>query len=203
MGECTITAVDTVTLSSILKEMGWPSSLPGGEGAPQIVSSVNGVNFNICFGTKATAEKGWTDFTISAPFSFEQEISPVVVPFWNRRNRFARVYRTDRRLFLDMDIFVSGGVSEAHLKYQFGVWAEIARMFLHHLRADQAVLERYNAAGNGALARSVDRAGTRAPATSPETPSLDGSTAAQRGTPADLAMQDVNEENSEQDIKPA
>ena len=203
MDERMISAVDADGISSLLREMGWPATPAGNEAVPRIVSSANGVNFNVCFGTKATSEKGWTDLTISARFSFDQEISPVVVPFWNRRHRFARVYRTDTQLFLDMDVVVSGGVSRAHLKHQFAVWADIARMFLRHLRADQAVLARYNAAGNGAAARPVvDTAGTNGPAGAPGTPPPDRRSTGERTEPADRAMRDANDEGCEQDIEP-
>lgn len=155
MGERLIETVNATTIAALLKQMGWPASPAGGKDAPRIVSTVNGVNFNICFGTKAPGKAGWTDFTLSAPFSIDQQISPVVSAFWNRRNRFARVYRTDTHIFLDMDVVVHSGVSEAHMKHQLAVWSDISHMFLRHLRADQAVLARYNAAQGEAAGRPV------------------------------------------------
>src|SRR5690606_37053498 len=112
---------------------------------PQLVSAVNGVNFNIRVGTAAKDKAGWTDFTISAPFTVDQEVSPVVGAFWNRRNRFARVYRVNEQLFLDMDMVFTGGVSRDHIKYLLAIWSDVSRLFVEHLRQDHAVLARYKA----------------------------------------------------------
>lgn len=145
MAESLITEVTADSIQALLRELGWQTTLAGTKDAPQVVSAVNGVNFNVRFGTEAKGKRGWTDFTISAPFSVDQEISPYISVLWNRRNRFARVYRTDTQIFLDMDVVVSGGVGKANLKYQFAVWSDIARLFVRHLKADHAVLARYKA----------------------------------------------------------
>lgn len=172
MGERLIETVDATSVASLLKEAGWPVSPSDNTDVPQIVSATDGVSFNICFGTKAAGAAGWTDFTMSAPFSIDQQISPVVGAFWNRRNRFARVYRTDKQIFLDMDIIVHGGVSHAYLRYQLAVWSDLVRLFLRHLRADQAVLARHAAVQGDAavdsLAKTDGANNGRAPA--PDTP---------------------------------
>ena len=160
MGEHTIDSVNPSTIGALLKELGWPASLNGTRDAPQIVSAVNGINFSISFGTKASARGNWTDFTISAPFSIDQRISPVIGAFWNRRNRFARVYRADTQLFLDMDVVVCGGVDQGHLKYQFALWSDLAGMFVRHLRADQALLAHYDAMASDASARPAEETKT-------------------------------------------
>ncbi|MEI5677093.1 MULTISPECIES: YbjN domain-containing protein [unclassified Mesorhizobium] len=143
-------------LAEILGECGWKVTLEGNDEAPRIASAVNGVNFNIHFGTRCTDGDGWTDFTVSAPFAIDEEISSVLGAFWNRRNRFARVYRTDKQLLIEMDVIVAGGVSRDHLKYQFAVWNDLTTLFLRHLKADHAVLARQSAA----RAAGLESAGT-------------------------------------------
>ena len=69
MDERLLEIVDVTIITTLLKEMNWPISLFGENHSRQLVSAVNGVNFNICFGTRAADEAGWTDFTLSAPFS--------------------------------------------------------------------------------------------------------------------------------------
>ena len=170
MSERLIETVNATTIASLLKQMGWPVSPAGDKDAPQIVSAVNGVNFNICFGTQAAGNGGWTDLTLSAPFSIDQQISPLVSAFWNRRNRFARVYRTDTHIFLDMDIVVHGGVTDVHLKHQLVVWSDLALLFLRHLRADQAVLVRYNATQNNGADKPAKAAGTNGHAAASDAP---------------------------------
>lgn len=141
-----ISRVTSELLAEILGECGWKATLEGNNEALRIVSAVNGVNFNVHFGTKCIDGDGWTDFTISAPFAIDQEISSVLGAYWNRRNRFARVYRTENQLLIEMDVIVAGGVTRDHLKYQLAVWSDLTRLFLRHLRADHAVLVRRNAA---------------------------------------------------------
>ncbi len=140
-----IARVTSGLLAEILGECGWNATIEGNSEALRIVSAVNGVNFNIHFGTKCIDGDGWTDFTISAPFAIDQEISSVLGAFWNRRNRFARVYRTDKQLLIEMDVIVAGGVRREHLKYQLAVWSDLTRLFLRHLKADHAVVVRQNA----------------------------------------------------------
>lgn len=144
-----ISAFTTATVQELLREIGWEAGLAGTKEQPQVVSAVADVKFNIRFGTTSIDGNGWTDFTISAPFTVDQEVSPVVGAFWNRRNRFARVYRTRDQLLLDMEVVAAGGVTRAHVKYLFAVWADVAHLFVRHLRADHAVLARYKTASTG------------------------------------------------------
>lgn len=166
MSKDIISAVTAATVQELLREAGLEASLAGTKEQPQVVSAVAGVNFNIRFGTPAKDGSGWTDFTISAPFTVDQEVSPVIGAFWNRRNRFARVYRTHDQLFLDMDVVVAGGVTRAHVNYLFAVWADVAQLFVRHLRADHAVLARYKAAG-GKTASAAGKAATKAAGQTP------------------------------------
>lgn len=152
MSKDLISAVTTGTVQELLREAGLEVRLAGTKEQPQVVSAVAGINFNVRFGTPAKDGSGWTDFTFSAPFTVDQEVSPVIGAFWNRRNRFARVYRTQDQLLLDMDVIVAGGVTRAHVKYMAAVWADVAQLFVRHLRADHAVLARYKAAGGKASA---------------------------------------------------
>lgn len=157
MSDNLISRVTSDLLAEILGECGWRGALEGSGETLRIVSAVNDVNFNIYFGTKCIDGDGWTDFTISAPFVIDQEISSVLGAFWNRRNRFARVYRTDTQILIDMDVIVAGGVSRDHLAYQFAVWSDLTRLFLRHLKADHAVLARQNAARAAASLAGVQR----------------------------------------------
>lgn len=158
MADGLVTEVTAESVGDILREIGWKSASTGTKAAPQLVGAVEGVNFNVRFGARALGKGGWTDFTLSAPFTVDQAVSPVIGAFWNRRNRFARAYRTDAQLFLDMDVTVAGGVSRAHIKYQFAVWSDITRLFVRHLRADHAVLGHYSATRSHNVNRSTDRA---------------------------------------------
>jgi len=109
-------------------------------------------------------------------------VSPVIGAFWNRRNRFARVYRTQDQLLLDMDVVAAGGVTRAHVKYLFVVWTDVARLFVRHLRADHAVLARYKAAGGKpSAAAPAPKAAAQAPSAGP------GSDAARQLPPANAA----------------
>jgi hypothetical protein len=158
MADGLVTEVTAESVGDLLREIGWKSTSTGTKAAPQLVGTVEGVNFNVRFAARALGKGGWTDFTLSAPFTVDQAVSPVIGAFWNRRNRFARAYRTDAQLFLDMDVTVAGGVSRAHIKYQFAVWSDLTRMFVQHLRADHAVLGHYSASGSYIASRSTDRA---------------------------------------------
>ena len=161
MSKDLISTVTTGTVQELLREAGLEARLAGTKEQPQVVSTVAGINFNVRFGTPMKDGSGWTDFTFSAPFTVDQEVSPVIGAFWNRRNRFARVYRTQDQLLLDMDVIVAGGVTRPHVKYLIAVWADVAQLFVRHLRADHAVLARYKAAGGKA---SVAAPKTAAPA---------------------------------------
>lgn len=152
MSKDLISTVTTGTVQELLREAGLEARLAGTKEQPQVVSTVAGINFNVRFGTPMKDGSGWTDFTFSAPFTVDQEVSPVIGAFWNRRNRFARVYRTQDQLLLDMDVIVAGGVTRSHVKYLVAVWADVAQLFVRHLRADHAVLARYKAAGGKAAA---------------------------------------------------
>lgn len=163
MSKDLISTVTTGTVQELLREAGLEARLAGTKEQPQVVSTVAGINFNVRFGTPMKDGSGWTDFTFSAPFTVDQEVSPVIGAFWNRRNRFARVYRTQDQLLLDMDVIVAGGVTRSHVKYLVAVWADVAQLFVRHLRADHAVLARYKAAGgkpNAAAARTAAPAPT-------------------------------------------
>ena len=200
MGERLIKTVNAKTIAALLKQIGWPVSTAGDKAAPQIVSAVNGVNFNICFGTKAASHGDWTDFTISAPFSIDQQISPVVSAFWNRRNRFARVYRTDTHIFLDMDVVVHGGVSETHLKHQLAVWSDLARLFLRYLRADQAALTRYNATQDDSVDKPAKTARAKGRPAAPNSPLRPSQRTAQPTAPASPQHKKLK---PKQDVGPA
>jgi hypothetical protein len=164
MSKDLISTVTTGTVQELLREAGLEARLAGTKEQPQVVSAVAGINFNVRFGTPAKDGSGWTDFTFSAPFTVDQEVSPVISAFWNRRNRFARVYRTQDQLLLDMDVIVAGGVTRANVKYLTAVWADVAQLFVRHLRADHAVLARYKAAGGkAAAATSAPKAAAPAP----------------------------------------
>jgi len=152
MSKDLISTVTTGTVQELLREAGLEARVAGTKEQPQVVSTVAGINFNVRFGTPMKDGSGWTDFTFSAPFTVDQEVSPVIGAFWNRRNRFARVYRTQDQLLLDMDVIVAGGVTRPHVKYLIAVWADVAQLFVRHLRADHAVLARYKAAGGKASA---------------------------------------------------
>jgi len=181
MSTTIITHATIQDFQEIVKELGWQADLAGTKEQPQLISTVNGVNFNVRVGTRAAGSAGWSDFTISAQFRVDQEISPVVGSFWNRRNRFARVYRSGDQLFLDMDVVLGGGVTRNHIKYLFAIWSDVSRLFVQHLRADHAVLARYKAsrerpgvsaekrpaAGNGAAGgtSSAKRQATMKPVT--------------------------------------
>lgn len=180
MSKDLISTVTTGTVQELLREAGLEARLAGTKEQPQVVSAVAGINFNVRFGTPAKDGSGWTDFTFSAPFTVDQEVSPVIGAFWNRRNRFARVYRTQDQLLLDMDVIVAGGVTRAHVKYLTAVWADVAQLFVRHLRADHAVLARYKAAGGKAAAA------TSAPKASAPTAGA-GSDAARQRPPANAA----------------
>ncbi len=179
MSKDLITVFTTGTVQELLRDAGLEARLAGTKEQPQVVSSVAGISFNIRFGTPAKDGSGWTDFTISAPFTVDQEVSPVIGAFWNRRNRFARVYRTQDQLLLDMDVVAAGGVTRAHVKYLFVVWTDVARLFVRHLRADHAVLARYKAAGGKpSAAAPAPKAAAPAPSAGP------GSDAARQLPPA-------------------
>ena len=154
-----ITAVTPASLLQILKEIDLTGSLVGTREAPRIASEVSGVHFNLCFGTRCKQEPGWTDFTLSAPFMIDQEVSPLLGSFWNRRNRFTRAYRIDSQIMLDMDVIVGGGVWVDNLKYQFAIWKDMVNLFVRHLQADQMGLARYKAA-RGASADGATAAAT-------------------------------------------
>lgn len=137
-----VTAEDVI---AILHSLGWTAKLSGASKAPNIASVINDVNFNVRFGTPAG--NGWLDLTIFATFDVDQEVTPVLGASWNRRQRFARVYRTERHLVLDMDVVVNHGVSRANLRHQFAIWADVTKLFLQHLKADHEAAARQKLKG--------------------------------------------------------
>lgn len=128
--------IDREEIIEILRTLGWSAKAGNSPDQPDIVSAVNGVNFNVRFGTPGRA--GCLDFTIFATFDIDAEITPTLGANWNRLQRFARAYRTVKHLVMDMDVVVAHGVSRAHIRHNFLIWADMIRLFLQHLNADRA-----------------------------------------------------------------
>lgn len=150
-----INEITPQTLVELLQGSGWKALLAEVDGRPRITSAINGVNFHVRPVTRSAAGTGWTDFTLSAPFAIDQSVSPSLCANWNRKHRFARVYRTEKHVMLDMDVVVAGGVTNAHLSYQFALWADITNAFLQHLRNDREAAAKTAASRGDVKSRSA------------------------------------------------
>lgn len=131
------------TLLQFLQGEGWCVRPDQHSLFPQIIASLPDVECIIRFGTLARSGTGWSDFTLSAPFIVDSEVSPFIGALWNRKNRFGRVYRINKSLFLEMDVVLEGGVTQTYLQYVLAIWADLIQAFLVHLRDDQNILLRY------------------------------------------------------------
>lgn len=146
-----ITAAD---ITDILRMLGWSARADSSAVGADIISAVNGVNFNIRFGTPG--KEGWLDFTVFATFDVDAEITPILGANWNRTQRFVRAYRTEKHLVMDMDIVVAHGVSRAHIRHSLMIWSDMVRLFLGHLKADRAVLAKRSAQARSRKANAGD-----------------------------------------------
>lgn len=140
-----VSDIDNERLVAFIESMGWTAWLAGPDQGPSIHAVADGVNFEVRLGSRIAGEPAWSDFTLSAVFDIDREVSPIVAASWNRRWRYVRAFRIGEHLFVERDIVVAGGVTTHSLRYQFRAWAHALRLFISHLEEDRERLVRLNA----------------------------------------------------------
>jgi hypothetical protein len=136
MAKDTIMSVTPETMGEILQSAGCRvEHAKDPEGIPVIGSATNGMTFNIRFVNKAPAPlEGYIDLTYITILKFDQPLPLETINEWNRSRRFARLNISEDLLIMDMDVILSGGVSETHLRTSLEIWDRMMQELIAFIR---------------------------------------------------------------------
>jgi hypothetical protein len=127
----------------------------------QLLSASQGIGYAARFGNAAQEAGAYLDYTLSCALRVLGDLPEGQVGRWNSTKRFARLAQQGPFLVLEMDVFVAGGVTEAHLRVSTEIWDRLLQEFLLFLRnfAAQAVQEQAQVEAEPAAEAVAEAAG--------------------------------------------
>ena len=103
------------------------------EGDPKIDSGSHGVSWSIFF-YGCTGSRNCRSVQFAAAFDMRDGISPEIINRFNRNKRYTRAYYdTEFDPFLEYDVNLDGGVSEANFADSLDIWNIILGDFIEEI----------------------------------------------------------------------
>lgn len=129
-----LATVSAEQLAQAIRQAGCAVTLVEEEGNTRLHSASHGVGFQVLWGNRLAADQ-YLDFTLSCPLRVEGGMLPdTLLAEWHRSRRFARIAAHGDFIVLEMDVMVTGGVSEEYLSVSMQVWIQMMGQFFLHLR---------------------------------------------------------------------
>ena len=121
-------------VAALLQEAGYRTNDSEQNGTRQLLSASQGIGFAVRPGNTREGGTGLLDFTLSCALRIDGELPEGMVTAWNRGKRFGRLSEQGDFLVLEMDVLVTGGVSQGYLRTAVELWDRLMREFLLFLR---------------------------------------------------------------------
>ncbi|PLP98490.1 YbjN domain-containing protein [Cupriavidus pauculus] len=129
-----LTHVTADQVADAIRHAGCAVNLVQEDGSARLHSASHGVGFQVLWGNRVS-DGQFLDFTLSCPLRVEGGQFPdALLNEWHRSRRFARIASHGDFLVLEMDVMVTGGVTEAYLSVAMQVWIQMMGQFFLHLR---------------------------------------------------------------------
>ncbi|GJG96812.1 YbjN domain-containing protein [Cupriavidus pauculus] len=129
-----LTHVTADHVADAIRNAGCAVHLLQEDGNARLHSASHGVGFQVLWGNRVS-DGQFLDFTLSCPLRVEGGQFPdALLNEWHRSRRFARIASHGDFLVLEMDVTVTGGVTEAYLSVAMQVWIQMMGQFFLHLR---------------------------------------------------------------------
>lgn len=130
------TTISGAELASVFQQAGFRATLSADSvGDPMIESSAQGVNFRVIFyGCDSSEPKRCDSLMFRVGFNKGGTLRYEQINQWNRSRRYGMAYLDDEMdPWLEMNVLISGGVSEANLLEQTKTWDNRLGHFLRHI----------------------------------------------------------------------
>ncbi|MGO4328279.1 YbjN domain-containing protein [Cupriavidus sp. 2TAF22] len=129
-----LTHVTAGQVADAIRNAGCAVNLAEEDGTARLHSASHGVGFQVLWGNRVSNVQ-YLDFTLSCPLRVEGgQLPDALLNEWHRSRRFARIASHGDFLVLEMDVMVTGGVTEAYLSVAMQVWIQVMGQFFLHLR---------------------------------------------------------------------
>ncbi|MEN7529578.1 YbjN domain-containing protein [Cupriavidus sp. DL-D2] len=146
-----VPAVSAEQLAEAIRRAGCAVQVVEEEQGTRLHSASHGVGFQVLWGNRLGPDQ-YLDFTLSCPLRVDGGVFPdALLADWHRSRRFARIATHGDFVVLEMDVMVTGGVSEDFLSVSMQVWIQMMGQFFLHLR-------NFRAEGEGEAAETSDAA---------------------------------------------
>lgn len=127
-------AVSAEQLAEAIRRAGCAVQVVEEELGSRLHSASHGVGFQVLWGNRLGPDQ-YLDFTLSCPLRVDGGQFPdALLADWHRSRRFARIATHGDFVVLEMDVMVTGGVSEEYLSVALQVWIQVMGQFFLHLR---------------------------------------------------------------------
>lgn len=156
MTEALKNSISPGEIAEILQRAGYRANVIERDGVAQVHSAAQGLEFFVAFTPSGTAQQArHADLAFHCWLLIRDELPLDLIDGWNRTRRFARLFRQGQVLVLTMDVLLTGGVSETHLRAQCELWDRLIRDLMLHVQRSgkaqsQAPLSDQAAAAGGA-----------------------------------------------------
>ncbi|EYS87096.1 hypothetical protein CF68_03780 [Cupriavidus sp. SK-4] len=129
-----LAAVNAEQVAQAIRAAGCAVNIIEEEGVARLHSASHGIGFQVLWGNRLASGQ-YLDFTLSCPLRVEGGTLPdALLAEWHRSRRFARVAAHGDFIVLEMDVMVTGGVSEEYLSVSLQLWTQMMGQFFLHLR---------------------------------------------------------------------
>jgi hypothetical protein len=121
-------------VGKILRQAGYPVTLGvDDEGDPKIVSTVNGVEFDVLCYPNAKNKALCASIQFSAVFNLEDGTTYERVNDWNRSRRYGQAW-VDEEMdpFVDMNVELERGASTELIGEYLTIWSELTQKWKEH-----------------------------------------------------------------------
>jgi hypothetical protein len=123
--------------------------------APYLRSATGGLAFDIRPGNRLVdTPGGFVDVAFTAVLQIQGELPLDLVNRWNASRRFARLQLSRPFLVFTLDVSVSGGVMQNHLRAQIEIWDRLVQELITYLRDELRQMAAANGAAPAAAATS-------------------------------------------------
>lgn len=129
-----IDARNAQAILAVLQGLGYRALLNAdSDGDPRIDSASQGVNWSMYF-YGCTNGVDCQSVQYSAGFNLRNGIAMQTINTWNRTKRYGKSWIDDENdPYLEMDINLDGGVTEANFRDSLDIWNEILADYLVHI----------------------------------------------------------------------
>ncbi|MFS8977542.1 YbjN domain-containing protein [Cupriavidus necator] len=129
-----LATVSAGQLADAIRKAGCAVNIIEDADGARLHSASHGVGFQVLWGNRLGADQ-YLDFTLSCPLRVEGgKLPEALLAEWHRSRRFARIAAHGDFIVLEMDVMVTGGVSEEFLRVSLQVWIQMMGQFFLHLR---------------------------------------------------------------------